>query len=163
LDDFAHELVLVLTEHDGLVVFTGCSHQGILNMVEAVTQAFPGSPLKAVFGGFHLVILPTLNFMAGSRDEVRGIGIRMLEYPLECVYTGHCTGSHAFQVLKGAMGKKLEYIATGRCAGSRQQRRSAPWRADPQTDCPQVGDGDEEQGKFDLTVCETMPCGLTLG
>ena len=114
LDDFAHELVLVLMEHDGLVVFTGCSHQGILNMVEAVTQAFAGSPLKAVFGGFHLVILPTLNFMAGSREEVRGIGTQMLEYPLECVYTGHCTGSHAFQVLKGAMGKKLEYIATGR-------------------------------------------------
>jgi len=114
LDDFAHELVLILIEHDGLVVFTGCSHQGILNMVEAVTRAFPGSPLKAVFGGFHLVILPTFNFMAGSREEIRGIGTRMLEYPLECVYTGHCTGSHAFEVLKGAMGKKLEYIATGR-------------------------------------------------
>jgi hypothetical protein len=88
--------------------------QGILNMVEAVTLAFPGSSLKAVFGGFHLVILPTLNFMAGSREEIRGIGTRMLEHPLGCVHTGHCTGSHAFQVLKGAMGRKLEYIATGR-------------------------------------------------
>lgn len=113
-DSFAHELVLVLRERDGLVVFTGCSHQGILNMVEAVIQAFPGSPIKAVFGGFHLVLVPTLNFIAGSREEVRGIGTRMLEYPLECVYTGHCTGSHAFKVLKGAMGKKLEYLATGR-------------------------------------------------
>jgi len=113
-DDFAHELVLVLQERDGLAVFTGCSHQGILNMVEAVIRAFPGSPIKAVFWGFHLVLLPTLNFMAGSREEVRGIGMRMLEYPLQCVYTGHCTGSNAFHVLKGSMGKKLEYFATGR-------------------------------------------------
>ena len=104
----------MLHEHDGLAVFTGCSHQGILNMVEAVMQAFPGSPIKAVFGGFHLVLLPTLNFMAGSRDEVRGIGRQMLEYPLQCVYTGHCTGSHAFRVLKDSMGSKLEYLATGR-------------------------------------------------
>ena len=83
-------------------------------MVEAVMKAFPGSPIKAVFGGFHLVLLPTLNFMAGSRDEVRGIGRQMLEYPLQCVYTGHCTGSHAFRVLKDSMGSKLEYLATGR-------------------------------------------------
>lgn len=114
LDDFAHELVLVLREQDGLVVFTGCSHQGILNMVEAVRRDFPGSPMKAVFGGFHLVMLPSLNFMAGSKAEVRRIGSRMAGYPLERVYTGHCTGSHAFQVLRDAMGKKLEYIATGR-------------------------------------------------
>ena len=113
-DDFAHELVLVLRDGDGLVVFTGCSHRGILNMVEAVTRAFPDLPIKAVFGGFHLVILPTLNFMSGSKEEVRGIGTRMLQYPLERVFTGHCTGSRAFQVLKGAMGEKLEYIATGR-------------------------------------------------
>jgi 7,8-dihydropterin-6-yl-methyl-4-(beta-D-ribofuranosyl)aminobenzene 5'-phosphate synthase len=113
-DDFAHELVLVLREDDGLVVFTGCSHRGILNMVEAVTRAFPGLPIEAVFGGFHLVILPTLNFMSGSKEEVRGIGKRMLQYPLERVYTGHCTGPRAFRVLKGVMGEKLEYIGTGR-------------------------------------------------
>jgi 7,8-dihydropterin-6-yl-methyl-4-(beta-D-ribofuranosyl)aminobenzene 5'-phosphate synthase len=60
------------------------------------------------------VLVPTLHFIAGSREEARGIGTRVLEYPLERVYTGHCTGSHAFKVLKGSMGKKLEYLATGR-------------------------------------------------
>jgi 7,8-dihydropterin-6-yl-methyl-4-(beta-D-ribofuranosyl)aminobenzene 5'-phosphate synthase len=112
-DDFGHELVLVLQDDGGLVVFTGCSHQGILNMVEAVTRAFPGAPIKAVFGGFHLVILPMFNFMAGSRKEVEEIGARMLRYPVERVYTGHCTGSHAFHVLKKVMGEKLERFAAG--------------------------------------------------
>jgi len=112
-DDFGHELVLVLQDDDGLVVFTGCSHQGILNMVDAVTRAFPGTPIRAVFGGFHLVILPMFNFMAGSRKEVEEIGMQMLRYRLGRVYTGHCTGSHAFRVLKGVMGGKLERFAAG--------------------------------------------------
>lgn len=114
LDSFSHELVLVIQEPDGLGVFTGCAHQGVLNMVQAVTEAFPGSPIKAVFGGFHLMAMPPFNFMSGSKEEVAQIGKRLLEFPLSRVYTCHCTGSHAFPVLKGAMGEKLEYIGTGR-------------------------------------------------
>jgi 7,8-dihydropterin-6-yl-methyl-4-(beta-D-ribofuranosyl)aminobenzene 5'-phosphate synthase len=113
-DDFAHELVLVLEVPGGLAVFTGCSHHGILNMVAAVTQAFPGATISAVFGGFHLVALPPFNFMSGSRREVRDMAGELLRLPVQRVYTGHCTGSHAYQVLKSAMGDRIEYIATGR-------------------------------------------------
>lgn len=113
-DKFAHELVLVIQEPDGLGVFTGCAHQGILNMVQAVTMAIPGSPIKSVFGGFHLTAMPPLNFMSGSKEEVSQIGKKLLEFPVRRVFTCHCTGSHAFPVLKGAMGEKLEYLGTGR-------------------------------------------------
>ena len=113
-DRFAHELVLVLQEADGLAVFTGCAHQGVLNMVQAVTKAFPGVPIKAVLGGMHFMAFPPFNFMAGSKQEVAQIGMRLLAFPLHRVYTCHCTGSHAFPVLKGAMGDRLEYIGTGR-------------------------------------------------
>lgn len=114
LDDFAHELVLVLEAPGGLAVFTGCSHHGILNMVAAVAQSFPGAAISAVFGGFHLVALPPFNFMAGSRQEVRGIARELLGFPVQRIYTGHCTGTHAYRVLKSVMGDRLEYIATGR-------------------------------------------------
>jgi 7,8-dihydropterin-6-yl-methyl-4-(beta-D-ribofuranosyl)aminobenzene 5'-phosphate synthase len=114
LDRFEHELVMVVREKEGLVVLTGCSHRGILNMVDAVSRQFRGVPIKAVFGGFHLIGgLPKLNTMAGSKREVEGIGEEMLKYPIEKVYTGHCTGPKAYRVLKGVMGDKLEYLPTG--------------------------------------------------
>jgi 7,8-dihydropterin-6-yl-methyl-4-(beta-D-ribofuranosyl)aminobenzene 5'-phosphate synthase len=113
LDSFDHELVMVLRKEDGLVVFTGCSHLGILNMVDAVTKQFEGTPIKAVFGGFHLVSIPIFNTMAGSKAEVEEIGREMLRYPIAKVFTGHCTGSKAYRVLKGVMGEKLAYLPTG--------------------------------------------------
>jgi 7,8-dihydropterin-6-yl-methyl-4-(beta-D-ribofuranosyl)aminobenzene 5'-phosphate synthase len=114
-DRFEHELVMVLQDDEGLAVFTGCSHHGILNMVHASVKAFPGCPLKAVFGGFHLTILPMLPFMDGSRAEVVAIARQLLTYAPAHVFTGHCTGAHAFKVIKGVMGTKLEYFATGAC------------------------------------------------
>jgi len=112
-DDFGHELVMVVREEDGLVVFTGCSHHGVLNMVAAVVEAFPGESIKGLFGGFHLIGLPVLNTMAGSNRSVREIGEALLGFPIEQVYTGHCTGMKGYRVLKGVMAEKLEYFPTG--------------------------------------------------
>lgn len=113
LDNFDHELVMVVKEETGLVVFTGCAHSGILNMIDTVVRRFPGVPIKAVLGGFHLVGIPVLNTMAGSRREVADIGREMLKYPIDSVYTGHCTGAKAYRILKRVMVEKLQYLPTG--------------------------------------------------
>ena len=112
-DPFYHELIMVIEEGDGLVVFTGCGHSGILNMVEAATRQFPDKPIKAVLGGFHQILFPQFNFMAGSKGEVASLGRSILEFPVEMVYTGHCTGLKAYQVLKEVMGDRLAYLLTG--------------------------------------------------
>ncbi len=113
LDRFEHELIMVIQEEEGLVVFTGCSHSGLLNMIDTVAKRFPGVRIKAVFGGFHLIGLPILNTMAGSKREVEGIAKEILKYPIDKLYTGHCTGMKAYQVLKGILGEKLEHFPTG--------------------------------------------------
>jgi 7,8-dihydropterin-6-yl-methyl-4-(beta-D-ribofuranosyl)aminobenzene 5'-phosphate synthase len=105
--------VMVVKETTGLVVFTGCAHGGILNMIDTVVRRFPGVAIKAVLGGFHLVGVPVLNTMAGSRREVADIGREMLKYPIDSVYTGHCTGMKAYQILKRVMGEKLQHLPTG--------------------------------------------------
>ena len=112
-DDFSHEVIMAIKEHDQLVIFTGCSHNGILNMVDTVAREFKGIPVKAVFGGFHLVALPPFNFIAGSRREVEDLARMMLSYPIYMTYTGHCTGTKAFDVLKGVMGDRIMDMRTG--------------------------------------------------
>ncbi len=113
LDDFDHELILVIRQTTGLVVFTGCSHHGILNMLDAVLEHFPDQKIKAVFGGFHLIDLPLINNMAGSKADVEELGKAIQKYPNEKIFTGHCTGIQAYRILKGVLGSKLQYFATG--------------------------------------------------
>lgn len=113
LDDFEHEAILVIRQEAGLVVFNGCSHNGILNMLDSVVAHFPGKPIKAVIGGFHLVDLPPFNTLAGSEAEVQELGRDMLKYPIEKIHTCHCTGLKAYKILREVMGAKLEYIAAG--------------------------------------------------
>jgi 7,8-dihydropterin-6-yl-methyl-4-(beta-D-ribofuranosyl)aminobenzene 5'-phosphate synthase len=105
-DNFEHELLLVLRQANGLVVLSGCSHQGILNLVDATLKRFPGEPIRALLGGFHT--------MGDGEEAVRKIGERLLDYPIQAVYTGHCTGKRAYHVLKDVMGERLEYLPTGR-------------------------------------------------
>jgi 7,8-dihydropterin-6-yl-methyl-4-(beta-D-ribofuranosyl)aminobenzene 5'-phosphate synthase len=115
LDDFAHEIVMAIKENGKLVVFTGCSHNGILNMVDTVARAFKDIPIKALIGGFHLVAAPPFNFMAGSKSEVEELAKSVLNYPIEKTYTGHCTGTKAFLILKNVMGERIMDIQTGSC------------------------------------------------
>ncbi len=112
-DRFDHELVMVVHEDNGMVVFSGCSHHGILNIIDAATAQFPRVPIKAVFGGFHLIGLPFYNSMAASRSEVREIGRQVMEKVQGPVYSGHCTGAKAFGVLEGVMGESLHRFQTG--------------------------------------------------
>lgn len=112
-DPFAHELVVVIQEADGLVVLSGCSHRGVLNMVETVREAFPDAQIKALIGGFHLIGMPILNTMAGGRRGVQALGKRLAALPIDRFYTGHCTGSRAYRVLEEVLGDRLSPLATG--------------------------------------------------
>jgi 7,8-dihydropterin-6-yl-methyl-4-(beta-D-ribofuranosyl)aminobenzene 5'-phosphate synthase len=114
-DDFAHEVVMAIKEEGKLVVFTGCSHNGILNMIDTVARELKGVPIKAVIGGFHLVAAPPFNFNAGRRREIEDLAHAVLDYPVEMTCTGHCTGTKAFPVLKAVMGERLRDMTTGTC------------------------------------------------
>lgn len=112
-DDFRHEVVVALRERDTLAVLTGCSHSGVLNMVETVQRFFPGTPIKAVIGGFHLVAVPPFNRMPDKAEAVARIGRAVLEMGVETAWTGHCTGTQAFKVLQESMGERARQLHTG--------------------------------------------------
>jgi 7,8-dihydropterin-6-yl-methyl-4-(beta-D-ribofuranosyl)aminobenzene 5'-phosphate synthase len=113
-DDFRHEIVVAIRERDALVILTACSHNGLLNMVETVQTEFPGVPVKAVIGGFHLAGLPPFGGMSESAHVVKEMGHAVLDCGIGTTYTGHCTGKKAFAVLRDAMGDRVQEIYTGR-------------------------------------------------
>lgn len=112
-DDFDHEMTMALKDNDGMVVVTGCSHNGILNMVDAAAEHFPGSKIRSVIGGFHLIGLPFYNSMAASRREVEELGRSIHQRCTGPIYTGHCTGDKSFRVLKKILGDQLRPFPTG--------------------------------------------------
>jgi 7,8-dihydropterin-6-yl-methyl-4-(beta-D-ribofuranosyl)aminobenzene 5'-phosphate synthase len=112
-DPFAHELVLAIREPDGLVVFTGCGHNGVLNMLESAKRAYPDQSIKAVVGGFHLAFQPGRPGIAGKPEQIESVANELLQSGVAAVYTGHCTGEEAYGILKGIMGDKLGRLYTG--------------------------------------------------
>lgn len=112
-DPFDHELTMVLHEDDGMVVVTGCSHSGVLNMVDAATRHFPGSLVKGVVGGFHLIGLPFFDSVAGSGQEVESLARGLHDRCQGPIFTGHCTGSKGLSLMRGVLGGQVRGFPTG--------------------------------------------------
>lgn len=104
-DDFAHEQSLVFETEEGLVIFSSCSHAGGDNILREVGAAFPGRPLRAIVGGFHLY--------ERTDDQVRAFAHRIRGTGINAVYTGHCTGQRALAVLQEELGGLVRPFHTG--------------------------------------------------
>ncbi|MBW8382099.1 MAG: MBL fold metallo-hydrolase [Youngiibacter sp.] len=109
-DDFAHEQNMLITEDGKGILFAGCAHRGIVNIIEEI--AVEGNILlDSVIGGFHLY-----NKSRGTSESdeiVDEIG-RYLKESGPKYYTCHCTGLEAYGRLKETMDGKLDYLAAGR-------------------------------------------------
>ena len=91
----------------GLVVFTACSHAGVVNVLEQARASFPGIQLFAVLGGLHL---------SGTNERVIPQTVEALQkFGLKTIAAGHCTGWRALAALANAFGdSKLAPLAVGK-------------------------------------------------
>lgn len=112
-DTFQHELITVFENHDGsLTLLTGCSHNGILNMLSSVEEAFPGKRISNIIGGFHLMN-PITKKMSEKIETVKEIANNLKSRDIDKIYTGHCTGDEAFDILKKSLGNRIDMFKTG--------------------------------------------------
>jgi 7,8-dihydropterin-6-yl-methyl-4-(beta-D-ribofuranosyl)aminobenzene 5'-phosphate synthase len=83
----------------GLVVFSACSHAGIVNVLHHARATFPDVKLHAAIGGFHL---------AGPNEAVIPETVRDLDqFGLDLIIPAHCTGWRAVNALERAYGEKV--------------------------------------------------------
>lgn len=104
-DLFEDDLSLFIKIPQGLVVLSGCSHPGIVSIVRQGQKITGLKELAAVIGGFHLIsadeerINKTAAWFAASKNLK--------------VYTGHCTGFKALEVLSGKLRNRFFKLHTG--------------------------------------------------
>lgn len=110
-DEFHHEQNLLLTVEEKKVLFCGCAHNGILNVMETLERKF-GSDLlpDLVIGGFHL--MKRTEFSEADTAEVSEIANRLKSYKAHFA-TCHCTGLPVFNQMKEIMGPQLTYVYSG--------------------------------------------------
>ena len=100
------ERMLVVHVRDlGLIVFSACSHAGIVNVCMYTRNLFPDIPIYCVMGGLHLGgvmerIIP---------DTVEGLR----PFRINHIITGHCTGWRALHALADAFGDAVSQSAVG--------------------------------------------------
>jgi 7,8-dihydropterin-6-yl-methyl-4-(beta-D-ribofuranosyl)aminobenzene 5'-phosphate synthase len=109
-DKFNHELAMLLIENDEIVLFSGCSHSGIINIIEEVRLLSKAMRIKATFGGFH--INNPISKKSESLDYIEGL-TEALGGTDGLFYTGHCTEENNFLYIKGWMGNRLQTMNTG--------------------------------------------------
>ena len=98
-DEFRHEQYLLMEEDGNRILLSGCSHKGILNILDWFRP-------EVLVGGFHFKQLPP------DSPQLVAYGEAMAKYNT-LFYTGHCTGQPQFEVLKTILGDRLQAITTG--------------------------------------------------
>lgn len=109
-DNFRHEQSLIIKEKEKTVLFAGCAHSGIVNIMRQGCRV-AGCPFTHVFAGMHLV-------KSGLSEEEEAAFIHSLAQELtaqaHCHYfTMHCTGTTQYGLLSKEMGDTISYMACG--------------------------------------------------
>ena len=83
----------------GLIVFTACSHAGVVNVLKDARAKHPDIPLYCVLGGFHL---------SGATEKIIPDTVAALgDFGLTYIAAGHCTGWRAMAALVNAFGDQV--------------------------------------------------------
>ena len=103
-DFFQEELVLGLITEKGLIVITGCSHAGIINIMDTISEKID-IPIYGVVGGTHLI----------EADETRiNWTIKHLkEMKIKKIAFSHCTGEKAVEMVQKESGTMFIQNHTG--------------------------------------------------
>lgn len=108
VDDFSHEIALIIKEYNKNILISGCFHSGVINMIEKTNHIIKGKTTH-VIGGFHLA---GRDERTVSKEYIIRLTRYLSENNIKC-YTGHCTGKIGYDELKKNLNDKIHYIATG--------------------------------------------------
>ena len=84
----------------GLIIFSACSHAGIINVLKQAQSLFPDIPLHAVMGGFHLSGKSVEQIIPQTVEDMKQFNLKM-------IIPAHCTGWRAVNALGNTFGDDI--------------------------------------------------------
>ncbi len=98
--------VSVHVKGKGQMVFSACSHAGLINVLNHARSVFPAVPVYGVMGGLHL---------SGATEKIIPETIEDLKaFDLKLLAPGHCTGWRALAAMAKVFGEELVPSAVGK-------------------------------------------------
>jgi len=92
----------------GMILFTACSHAGVINILSDAREKFDGVPLFGLMGGFHLSGKGPEAAISQTVEKLKIFGLKR-------VMPGHCTGWRAISAFSTALEPEvLVPLAVGR-------------------------------------------------
>ncbi|MBU7032296.1 MAG: MBL fold metallo-hydrolase [Theionarchaea archaeon] len=86
-DSLADDMSIAILSPEGLIVVSGCSHAGIVSILNHSIRVTNHSHIRAVVGGLHLIDAEKER-ISKTVDSFRDLNVQEL-------YIGHCTGFEA--------------------------------------------------------------------
>jgi 7,8-dihydropterin-6-yl-methyl-4-(beta-D-ribofuranosyl)aminobenzene 5'-phosphate synthase len=94
----AYEDALIVDTPKGLIVVVGCSHPGIVAMLERIAETTK-RPIHTVVGGFHLLTTPS--------DDIKKMVAAFKTMGVVRTGPTHCTGKQAIELFREAYGDQF--------------------------------------------------------
>ena len=103
-DDFSDEIAVAVKLKEGLLVILGCSHIGVVNILETIIER-TGIPIYGVVGGTHLI--------EADRQRLESTISFLKENNIHVIGVSHCTGENAVEKMQQEFQDKFIYNSTG--------------------------------------------------
>lgn len=97
------ETCLAYKSKDGLIIFSGCSHSGIRNIIEHAKYVTGVDKINTIIGGLYLI--------NRNEDEINELGKYLKLQNVEKIYPCHCTDVESKTILSKYV--KIEDVCTG--------------------------------------------------
>ncbi len=104
-DVMADDISMVFVLKEGLVIVTGCSHAGIISIIEEAVRLTGVEEVSAVIGGFHLI--------DAEEERINKTVEALTTMNVKMIYTGHCTGLKAEAKMLMELGDRFCKLSTG--------------------------------------------------
>jgi 7,8-dihydropterin-6-yl-methyl-4-(beta-D-ribofuranosyl)aminobenzene 5'-phosphate synthase len=100
------EQSLAIETSQGVVMLVGCSHPGVVKLVETVKTQRKKDSIRLLLGGFHM--------LRKQPEEIKSTINRLQDLNVATVMPAHCSGDEAKEMFQTLYGKQFHAAGAGR-------------------------------------------------